>query len=425
MRMRAGVVGLAVAALVASAAAAGAEGADGAADEDGVRQPVGTTPPSVRATLTQALDPESDTVTVIGRGYGHGIGMSQYGAEGAARRGLSYREILRFYYPNTRFVERHEFVRVHLTADTSDPVVVRAASRLRVRDSGDWRTFRLPERDGIRAWRIAAARGKPNRSAVQYRTGDGWHRWQVPGRGLLRGDGAFRRPGSLKLVLPGGDVRRYRGSLRAATPDSDRDERDTVNVLRLQNYLKGVVPQEMPPSWSKHALRAQAVAARSYALHLMGSGSDGHFDLCDTTSCQVYDGRDAEAGPASDAVRATSGVTVARGRAAALTMFSSSSGGWTASGGLPYLRAHRDRYDRWKGNPMRHWDYRLGAGEIEQVYPELGRFRKAKVAGREGHGAWGGRVRRVMLIGSRDRVWVGGEDFRMDFGLPSSWFRLR
>lgn len=400
------------------------------ADADGgnrPERPAGQTRPSEQRPPESGPatggDPDR-ALTVTGRGYGHGIGMSQYGAEGAARRGLSYREILRFYYPGTRFVRRHAFVRVHLTDDTSDPVVVRDAPGLKVRDRRDGRTFRLPDGDGARSWRIVAVSGHPVRSAVQYRDDDGWHRWPLPGRRLFRGDGAFRRRGPLRLVLPEGDVRPYRGSLRAAAPTRGDAERDTVNILRIQNYLKGVVPQEMPASWSQPALRAQAVAARSYALRLIRNGGHEHYDLCDTTACQVYDGYGAEESSTNAAVAATGGVALAYHGAPALTMFSSSSGGWTASGGTPYLSAHRDRYDRWSGNPMRSWSLGVAPGRLEHAYPSLGRFERARITRRNGHGAWGGRVLRVRLIGTRANVRVSGEDLRWALGLPSDWFRL-
>lgn len=363
-------------------------------------------------------------LTIEGRGYGHGIGMSQYGAQGAARQGVHYRKILRHYYPNTRLNELHGFIRVHLTADTTDPLVVRAAPGLKVRDLQDGKAFRLPSRDRIRSWRLIAAPHKSARSVVQYRTPDGWRRWQVPGRTLLRGVGAFRRPGTLRLVLPGGDIRRYRGALRAAKPTPGSGRRDTVNALRVQHYLKGVVPDEVPASWSKSALRAQAVAARTYALYLKTQHTQSHYDLCDTTACQVYNGYDAEEQSTNAAVRATSGVTVTYQGDPALTMFSSSSGGWTASGGLPYLRAHRDRYDRWSGNPMRDWKVRVRASVVRQAYPSIGRLTGASVAKRNGHGAWGGRVTQVRLTGTRDAVRVSGAELRSVLGLRSDWFRF-
>lgn len=377
-----------------------------------------------------AADPPADVrdskraaVTIRGRGFGHGIGMSQYGAEGAARQGLSYRRILRYYYPNTRLVERHRLIRVHLTADTGNTVVVRKAPKLRVRDGADGKVFQLPARKRIRQWRIVPTRGKPWRSAVQFRDRRGWHRWSLPGRTWLRGDGTFRAKRPLRLVLPNGAALAYRGGIRAA--EGPGRTLETVNVLGLQNYLKGVVPVEMPSYWSQPALRAQASAARSYALHLKARGSHDDYDLCDTTSCQVYGGYEAETDATNTAVRATSGTVVAYKGKAALTMFSSSSGGWTASGGLAYLRAHRDRYDRWSGNPMRSWTENISRATFERAYPALGKLRGVRVTKRNGHGAWNGRATRVRLNGTRSNVRLSGAQFRSVFGLRSDWILIK
>ena len=377
-----------------------------------------------------AADPPADvrtakraSVTIRGRGFGHGIGMSQYGAEGAARKGLGYRRILRYYYPKTQLVKRRGLIRVHITADKGNSVVVRDVPKMRVRDGADGKVFRLPARKRIRRWRIVAVPKRPRRSAVQYLDGRGWHRWNLPGRTWLRGDGTLRAKGrALRLILPDGSVSAYRGGIRAAKGPGRRIE--TVNVLLLQHYLKGVVPVEMPSFWSQPALRAQSVAARSYALRLKARGSHDDYDLCDTTSCQVYGGLAVETKATNTAVRATSGTVVAYRGAAALTMFSSSSGGWTAAGGVPYLRAHRDRYDRWPGNPMKSWTEQISRSTFERAYPSLGKLQSVRVTKRNGRGAWNGRAKRVLLRGTRANVRLSGADFRSVFGLRSDWIRI-
>ncbi|HLR86017.1 MAG TPA: SpoIID/LytB domain-containing protein, partial [Nocardioidaceae bacterium] len=217
-------------------------------------------------------------------------------------------------------------------------------------------------------------------------------------------------------------VSAYRGGIRAAKGPGRRIE--TVNVLLLQHYLKGVVPVEMPSFWSQPALRAQSVAARSYALRLKARGSHDDYDLCDTTSCQVYGGLAVETKATNTAVRATSGTVVAYRGAAALTMFSSSSGGWTAAGGVPYLRAHRDRYDRWPGNPMKSWTEQISRSTFERAYPSLGKLQSVRVTKRNGRGAWNGRAKRVLLRGTRANVRLSGADFRSVFGLRSDWIRI-
>ena len=79
----------------------------------------------------------------------------------------------------------------------------------------------------------------------------------------------------------------------------------TVNEVRLENYLRGVVPLEIPASWSLPAVQAQAVAARTYAAYERAHPRSSAYQLCDTSSCQVYGGYDAEHPAADRAIAAT------------------------------------------------------------------------------------------------------------------------
>ncbi len=363
---------------------------------------------------------------IHGHGYGHGHGMSQYGAQGAARAGKSYRQILRFYYPHTKTRKAGRPLRVLLTADTSPDVTVHPAKRLRVRDLAGGRTWRLPtKRRHAQLWRIVPARGHAASSAVQFRNRGGWHRWNLPGhRRVLRGDGQFVAKGPIRLRLPGGSMA-YRGSLRSASPSPRSTTRDTVNVVSLDAYVRGVLPAEMPTSWNRPALRAQAVAARTYAAWSRRAAGDRYWQVCDTTSCQVYGGLPAEARRANAAVQATARkILVYKGKPA-FTQFSASSGGWTSAGGKPYLPARADPWDRWKGNSYHSWTRRVGVRFFEQRYDQVGRLRAIGVTRRDGHGAWGGRALQVVLRGSRGRVVLSGDDLRWALGLPSTWVKVR
>lgn len=371
--------------------------------------------------------PASERVTMHGHGYGHGHGMSQYGAEGAARAGKSYREILRFYYPGAKLGKAGGALRVLLTGDTTSDVVVRPAKGLTVRDLGDGKTWRLPTRRlDARAWRIALVKGDAKSSAVQYRDKRGWHRWKVPGRTTLRGDGQLAAKTPLTLVFPSGATRRYRGALRSASPYRDAPVRDTVNVVTVDQYVRGVLPAEMPASWHVAALRAQAVAARTYAAWSRAQAGDRYWQVCDTTACQVYGGVSSEARRASQAVARTRAMILRAGHKPAFTQFSASSGGWTSAGGPKYLPARKDPFDDWPGNGYHDWTRSHGTDFLEKRYPELGTLRSIKVTRREGKGEWGGRALQVVLGGSKNTVQLSGDDFRWAMGpLPSTWFAVR
>jgi SpoIID/LytB domain protein len=380
---------------------------------DGTATPAGT-------------DARGTRLVVQGHGYGHGHGMSQYGAEGAARTGRSARQILRQYYPHTSRDKRGGRLRVLITGDTSADVVVKPAKRLRVRDMADGKTWRLPTRKpNARKWRVTPVSGHARRSAVQYRNRSGWHRWNLPGgRTVLKGDGQFRAKGSLRLVRPGGGVTAYRGSLRSVSPNRRSRTRDTINVVSPDQYVRGVLPSEMPASWHRAALRAQAVAARTYAVWSRRAADGRHWHVCDSTSCQVYGGVDAEYPRTNAAVRTTARrILTFRGRPA-FSQYSSSSGGWTAAGGKRYLPAKADRWDGWRGNPHHRWRQSVSRRALHRAYPSLGRLRSARVTDRDGHGRWGGRAERVVLRGSRSTVRVSGDDLRWAIGLRSTYFRL-
>jgi SpoIID/LytB domain protein len=352
----------------------------------------------------------ASTVTLHGRGYGHGRGMSQWGAQRRATQGQSYKKILRFYYPHTRFGRVGGNIHVELTADTTNDVVVLDRGGLKVSALASGKTW-TPQRDAKR-WRIT--RGPNGRSVIGYRT-DGWHTWRS-----VRGNAEFSAGGRpVTLVSSAGKVA-YRGALRTAMVRGDgKPRRATVNVVSFQSYLKGVVPTEVPASWPAAAVRAQSVAARTYAANLR---RERRAPICDTTSCQVYGGFSAEHPDSNAAVRATAGrVLLYRGKPA-FTEFSASNGGWTAQGRangkrVPYLPAKRDRADR----EYRSWDRRVSASAVERLRPAIGNLRKIVVK-RDGHGIWNGRAVKVTLVGSSGRKAMSGEDFRAGLSLMSTWF---
>jgi len=368
--------------------------------------------------------PISGTLVLHGHGYGHGHGMSQHGAQGAALAGKSYEEILRFYYPGTRFGRNDGPIRVLLTADTSSDVMVRPERGLLVRDLADRKAWQLPTRAGIDTWRISPAAGDAARSSVQYHDATGWHRWKAPGRPTFAGAAQFEADRAIGLVLPSGSVTRYRGALRSAPPYRGSSFRDTVNVLPMDDYVRGVVAREMPASWAPAALRAQTVAARTYGSYLQRANAGRYYQTCDTTACQVYGGASAETASTDSAVKRTAGRILTYDGRPAFTQFSASSGGWTSGGGQPYLPAKKDPYDDWTGNSVHSWSVRITTASLESRYPQLGRLESIRVAQREGNGQWGGRVLQLVLVGSRSTVALSGDDMRWAYGLRSTWFTI-
>jgi len=364
--------------------------------------------------------------TVNGSGYGHGWGMSQYGAYGAARRGLSWQQIVRFYYPGTsRKLQRSRAtIRVWVSADKDNELRVPAAAGLRISDSlGHNRT--LPRGKRYTAWRLKRS---GSHFALAYRNAAG--SWVRHNPRLQATTWWFSRKGKLVTVqLPKGVRRELRGGVGLVK--HGRGGR-TVNRLYTEDYVRGVVPLEMPTSWRGHAVRAQAVAARSYAARVqaMRKGAGG-YDICDTSSCQVYRGAAStskgrrtvhETTRGNLAVRGTARTVLVYKKTIAYTQFASSNGGASAKGDFPYLVAKRDPYDGLVRS--QRWKRTLTSARIARAYPSVGSVRSVRVTKRNGVGPWGGRVLKVKIVGSDRTTTVTGSQFRAKFGLRSTLFTL-
>jgi stage II sporulation protein D len=272
----------------------------------------GAQPHAPRATAPPQLV-AATTFLVSGRGWGHGVGMSQYGALGMAREGRGYAEILAHYYPGTT-LERTKVASVRvLLVEGAKTLRIAATAPFRVRDA-------LGANEPVPAGEYVLG---PNLSSVAapFPPGLEWPLSLVAGKA--------------PLALQG---KRYRGRIDVSV---QRARLEAVNVVGLEAYLGGVVPDEMPPSWDAEALKAQAVAARSYALAHPVRGA--RYDLYADVRSQVYGGVEAEEPSTNAAVKATAREVLLYQGAIADTLFHSTSGGATAAAAdvwgkaVPYL----------------------------------------------------------------------------------------
>ncbi|MDP9408255.1 MAG: SpoIID/LytB domain-containing protein, partial [Actinomycetota bacterium] len=248
--------------------------------------------------------------------------------------------------------------------------------------------------------------------------------------GVLTGHGVFEGPATISVQQPAG-VRAYRGRLVAARSGQPARPLYVVNHVGLDDYVRGVVPAEMPASWPREALEAQAVAARSYGMQPCPQPgpfpATGLYDVVDTVSCQVYGGVRGEHPGSDAAVAATAGQVVRTASGVLRTEFSSSNGGWTSPGaGAPVPR--EDPYDavgaRAGGSPVHRWTgVPVPAARLEAAFG-TGLLQQVTVLQRDGHGEWGGRVLRVRLVGAARTVEVTGAQVRLAAGLRSAWFDL-
>lgn len=306
-RLAAGIAALVVAALCAPALALTLP-ADPAAGASPSAPPAGVAKKRKKKVVPRFV------FTFEGRGYGHGIGMSQYGAYGAALAGWSAKRIVGHYYRGTSLAV--------LPATPVRVLLATSAPGLTLSSDGDWGV--IVESSPLQVVRplpvSVALRVVPlGPDAIIVRDPNGAE--------LLRATGAVR----FAPIAPGATTRlrgtSYRGALRV-TPEPGG--LSVVNHIDLEQYLPGVVPREMPAKWgdtAPAALEAQAIAARSYALATRRSGAS--FDMYADERSQVYGGASAEDPRASAAVQATAGVVATYQGEIVTTYFFSTSGGKT------------------------------------------------------------------------------------------------
>jgi stage II sporulation protein D len=337
---------------------------------------------------------------IRGAGFGHGIGMSQYGAYGFALEGSSYTQILGHYYSGTS-----------LTSAPSGPVRVLMQPEdpyIRVRGATSIGGRRL------NANTLYVAR--ESRGAILVTTSSGR---RVAGVG----NGAqFRGPGALRLMGPAlnfVDDGLYRGAIEIRTEGAGVT---AINELDIDTYVRGVVAGEMPSSWPLEALKAQAVAARTYALATRKTS--GLFDQYPDTRSQVYRGVTGESVRSDAAVAQTAGSVLSYGGVPAVTYYFSTSGGHTENveysfvGSLakPWLVGVPDPYD--SQSPYHRWKVPTTAARLDAALGAPGRFKQVKVLDR----GVSPRVVRARVIGTSGSTVLTGPQIRARLGLRDTWF---
>jgi stage II sporulation protein D len=337
---------------------------------------------------------------VKGAGFGHGTGMSQYGAKGFAARGTPYSSILGHYYTGT-------------TLGTAPSQTVRVLLR--------------PHLPSARFRGAGSACGvglKPGKTYVAKRKGAGVVLRTKKGIRVAKCSGLLSATGAPTVELIGKGA--YRGALEVR-PSSVPGRLNAINAVEIEDYLKGVVPKESPASWPIEALKAQAVAARSYAIATPVKGNG--FDQYDDTRSQLYAGVSAEATRTNQAVDATRSQVVLYNGKVAQTFFFSTSGGHTENnelsslgfGGtpIPYLRGVPDPYEAEARAPYYRWKRKFSLGRMNSLLGSLvrGKLKKVVVTQR---GA-SPRIVRANLIGSRGTTTVTGPQLRDELGLPDTW----
>ncbi len=344
------------------------------------------TPPPADSTTGEAV------FAISGRGWGHGVGLSQWGAYGQAKAGRTYDQILAHYYFGTKLGRATKSeVRV-LLAEGKRAVTVQSAAPFRVQDAAGVVT-KLPAGALILSPQLKLP------TAVKPSTGP---LVVLPGKQSLSLEGQPYR-GKLEIAAAGGYLR-------------------VVNYVGLEAYIAGVVADEMPSTWPVEALKAQAVAARTFALKSIVKGKP--FDLYSDVRSQVYGGVESEEDAATKAIQATTGQVVMYGGQLITAFYSSSSGGKTASAAdvfgtpLPYLVSRPDPWD--KASPNHRWGpVLLGARTLQS---KLGV--EARVLDASAVPTPSGRIRNLTLRTASGTTSVPSSLIRTALGLRSTWINV-
>jgi stage II sporulation protein D len=347
------------------------------------------------ATLTAAARADSGFY-IRGGGDGHGIGMSQYGAYGYALHGADYRTILRHYYQGTSLgtISPGQTVRVLLAAGQAS---FSGASAI----SGS-HTRLVPA-----ATYIVAAKG----ARLLLTT--------TAGRKVATSTAPLTVSGPGPLTVPGHGT--YRGSLQFSPTTSGVQ---TVDVVGVDDYVRGVVAAEMPSSWAPAALQAQAVAARTYAITTSVNGPG--YDLYPDTRSQMYGGVGAETAATDAAVAATSGQIVTYDGKPAVTYFFAASGGhtesiqnvWAGATPQPWLVGVPDPYDSAGQNPYHSWGTQMS---LAAAAHKLGSLVKGSLIGiRVTRHGLSPRIVEAQVVGTRGSTTVSGGQLQGIFGLDDT-----
>ena len=359
--------------------------------------------------LAAAPTAGAKTVTFVlrGAGFGHGIGMSQYGAEGYAEHGAGYRDILTHYYSGTE---------VGQSSDQSIRVILQqAVSAAKVAG--------VTQASGGVSLN-ASATYAIKRSGGQLKLYHGSKLMKAySGNVLLTPGGGTTR--LLGTAMNGVSNGRYRGALEVSA--SPLRGMAVVNVLNLDDYVQGVVPGEVPSNWKPAALRAQAVAARSYALTTDAGGS--LFDQYPDTRSQMYRGVTAETRATNAAVQDTAGQVVKYKGRTATTYFYSTSGGqtenienvWYGTKPVPYLKSVVDPYDNI--SPYHRWTVRFSRAALQARLGGYvkGKLKDVKVVKR----GVSPRVITAVVIGTRGSKAITGVQLRTLLGLRDTWVSFK
>lgn len=373
-------------------------------------------------TITKVIEINNQVKAVKGfyvqgkGGYGHGVGMTQFGAKGMAEQEYKYDEIIKYYYTGVNIEKRNTDnvnIKVKISLDLGSPDINITSDQPYsvVYKTKDNDTEQIVENQ------IAC----PAQSTTSFKYMDGNivitndkvidDSTQLP-QTIVSIDAVRVIPsdtGVLSYINKGNPLP-YAGEFKIY-PNNSSKNLDLINILPLEEYLRGVVPAEMPSSWHEEALKAQTLAARTYALRRISDKKI--FDVYDSTLSQAYKGLSVVNDKVDNLIKATKGEVVTYNGGLADTVYSASAGGYTvdstfAWGGsdVPYLKGKPDPYDN-SEYATYWWNVNITRDQISSAYPQVGVVLNVEITNKMFD-----RPVELKITGTKGTIVVKNKDFR-------------
>jgi SpoIID/LytB domain protein len=392
-------------------------------------------------TATPAAAYPMASLELIGHGYGHGIGMGQWGSLGYAlgddggAGNFTYQQILDYYYGGTSLqtlgtapappsIHGGDVI-VAMQQNDGNNLIATAASG----------SVNVPGGSTATAVEVVPMPGSSTMFNVFTGSGCGGP-WSGPVVGGLATPTFSAVGGGAMDICESGPSIEVHGSVGELF-NSDAQTR-TINTLPLEQYVADVAPAESPTYWASlggpgpqgqnwgfQQSEAQTVAARSY-VESSPMGYGGYADTCDQ-SCQAYPGMADETSTSLAAAADTAGQVMVTDNTSLVadTEYSASSGGYSTGDQFPAVPDAGDGICIPQAcNPNHDWTASIPVSAIDATYPQIGTLESFDVTERNGLGDFGGRVEMLTLQGSSGSVSMTGDQFAATFNLDSDWYTV-
>ena len=201
---------------------------------------------------------------------------------------------------------------------------------------------------------------------------------EILGKGVYSGPIEIIPVGNTKIIVMfNGEKYRYRGNIEVAI-DKEHRKLNVINIIGMEEYLYGVLKKEISPSWPSEALKAQAVAARTFAIFNMNKYIDKGYNICASTNSQAYGGVNHEDPLTNKAVDETRGIIMVYKGEPINAVYHSDSGGYTENSEnvwgsfLPYLRSVKSKFEEKVSPPYHTWSYSINEKDLTEKLQKQG-----------------------------------------------------